>query len=219
MVGCQTTYFWSLFAVRCVVSVCPVPRKQLDYTAGTEPAVRRVLSVGTLASQCSLTESLLANAACCMVCWACSWDRYRPSIADRWKEKPEPGAGVFYDLGAHMFDQVWRQACCVLCLFALETDSRDHPPALVHCFARRALRTTLRLAPPVVLQVLTLFGQPQWVHCDLLMQRKDTLVTDGFEAQLGYASGTRVSLGCSSLAVAATWRCVESPELGAAPLR
>ena len=36
------------------------------------------------------------------------WDRFRPTIADRWKEKPDYASGMFYDLGSHMFDQVSR---------------------------------------------------------------------------------------------------------------
>jgi scyllo-inositol 2-dehydrogenase (NADP+) len=38
------------------------------------------------------------------------WDRFRPVVADRWRERPEPGAGVLYDLGSHLIDQA-------LCLF------------------------------------------------------------------------------------------------------
>jgi len=38
------------------------------------------------------------------------YDRYRPLVRDRWRERAEPGAGVLYDLGAHLIDQA-------LCLF------------------------------------------------------------------------------------------------------
>lgn len=33
------------------------------------------------------------------------WDRYRPTIADRWREHDNPGNGVLYDLGSHLIDQ------------------------------------------------------------------------------------------------------------------
>lgn len=33
------------------------------------------------------------------------WDRYRPQVRDRWRENPGAGAGVWYDLGAHLLDQ------------------------------------------------------------------------------------------------------------------
>jgi scyllo-inositol 2-dehydrogenase (NADP+) len=33
------------------------------------------------------------------------WDRFRPQVADRWRERSEPGAGVLYDLGSHLIDQ------------------------------------------------------------------------------------------------------------------
>jgi scyllo-inositol 2-dehydrogenase (NADP+) len=38
------------------------------------------------------------------------WDRYRPVVADRWREHDVEGNGVLYDLGAHLIDQA-------LCLF------------------------------------------------------------------------------------------------------
>ena len=38
------------------------------------------------------------------------WDRYRPEVAVRWRERKEVGAGILYDLGSHLIDQV-------LCLF------------------------------------------------------------------------------------------------------
>jgi scyllo-inositol 2-dehydrogenase (NADP+) len=34
------------------------------------------------------------------------YDRYRPVIAAQWRELARPGAGVLYDLGAHLIDQV-----------------------------------------------------------------------------------------------------------------
>lgn len=38
------------------------------------------------------------------------WDRFRPTVADRWRERDEPGSGILYDLGSHLIDQA-------LCLF------------------------------------------------------------------------------------------------------
>jgi len=31
--------------------------------------------------------------------------RYRPLVRDRWRERPGPGSGVWYDLGSHLTDQ------------------------------------------------------------------------------------------------------------------
>jgi predicted dehydrogenase len=31
--------------------------------------------------------------------------RYRPLVRDRWRERPGPGAGIWYDLGSHLIDQ------------------------------------------------------------------------------------------------------------------
>jgi scyllo-inositol 2-dehydrogenase (NADP+) len=33
------------------------------------------------------------------------WDRFRPTVTDRWRERDEPGAGVLFDLGSHLIDQ------------------------------------------------------------------------------------------------------------------
>ncbi len=33
------------------------------------------------------------------------YDRYRPIVRDRWRERAEPGSGVLYDLGSHLIDQ------------------------------------------------------------------------------------------------------------------
>jgi scyllo-inositol 2-dehydrogenase (NADP+) len=40
------------------------------------------------------------------------WDRFRPRPEGGWRERPLPGSGVLYDLGAHLVDQA-------LCLFGL----------------------------------------------------------------------------------------------------
>ncbi|PTM53306.1 oxidoreductase [Desmospora activa] len=34
------------------------------------------------------------------------WNRYRPHVRDRWRERDEVGAGTLYDLGSHLIDQV-----------------------------------------------------------------------------------------------------------------
>jgi scyllo-inositol 2-dehydrogenase (NADP+) len=33
------------------------------------------------------------------------FDRFRPLVRDRWRERPEEGAGTLYDLGSHLVDQ------------------------------------------------------------------------------------------------------------------
>jgi len=34
-----------------------------------------------------------------------NWDRFRPEIKRGWREQPEPGSGLFNDLGPHLIDQ------------------------------------------------------------------------------------------------------------------
>jgi predicted dehydrogenase len=33
------------------------------------------------------------------------FDRFRPTVVDRWRESPAPGGGLWYDLGPHLIDQ------------------------------------------------------------------------------------------------------------------
>ncbi len=40
-----------------------------------------------------------------VVSYRARWDRFRPTIADRWRERDEPGSGMLYDLGSHLIDQ------------------------------------------------------------------------------------------------------------------
>jgi len=63
---------------------------------------------------------------------------YRAEVADRWQEKPAPGVGIHYDLGAHLIDQA-----------------------------------------------LQLFGLPDWVEGDLVIQRAGCEIADGFHARMG----------------------------------
>ncbi|WAJ26265.1 Gfo/Idh/MocA family oxidoreductase [Antarcticirhabdus aurantiaca] len=37
--------------------------------------------------------------------YAARWDRFRPSVQQRWREEALPGAGLLYDLGPHLADQ------------------------------------------------------------------------------------------------------------------
>lgn len=37
--------------------------------------------------------------------YECHFDRFRPQVAERWRERPGPGTGLLYDLGPHLVDQ------------------------------------------------------------------------------------------------------------------
>ena len=37
--------------------------------------------------------------------YECHMDRFRPSVRQRWRENPGPGAGLWFDLGPHLIDQ------------------------------------------------------------------------------------------------------------------
>ncbi|MFD2189524.1 oxidoreductase [Pistricoccus aurantiacus] len=36
------------------------------------------------------------------------FDRFRPQVSDRWRDRHQPGGGVWYDLGPHLLDQALR---------------------------------------------------------------------------------------------------------------
>jgi scyllo-inositol 2-dehydrogenase (NADP+) len=46
------------------------------------------------------------------------WDRFRPTVTDRWRERDEPGAGVLLDLGSHLIDQTLQLFGMPDCLYA-----------------------------------------------------------------------------------------------------
>ncbi|MGQ4879645.1 oxidoreductase [Billgrantia sp. LNSP4103-1] len=51
--------------------------------------------------QALLTEGTLGRA----VSLELRFDRFRPEVADRWREQHKPGSGIWYDLGSHLLDQ------------------------------------------------------------------------------------------------------------------
>ena len=63
---------------------------------------------GFLTAQKALENGLLGKISY----GAFHFDRYSPVIKDRWREWDGPGAGILYDLGPHLFDQI-------ICLFGV----------------------------------------------------------------------------------------------------
>jgi predicted dehydrogenase len=54
-----------------------------------------------LTVQKAIRDGLLGK----VVLFESRFDRFRPDVRDRWREKPGPGAGLLYDLGPHLIDQ------------------------------------------------------------------------------------------------------------------
>lgn len=54
-----------------------------------------------LTVRAALSESLVGDVAL----FESRFDRYRPQVLDRWREKPGAGSGLLYDLGPHLIDQ------------------------------------------------------------------------------------------------------------------
>ncbi|MGZ9113443.1 MAG: oxidoreductase [Brevundimonas sp.] len=53
------------------------------------------------------------------------FDRYRPQVRDRWRERDEPGGGLWYDLGPHLIDQalvLFGRPLGVTCVLAVLRD-------------------------------------------------------------------------------------------------
>ncbi|CAN5266533.1 oxidoreductase [soil metagenome] len=64
------------------------------------------------------------------------FDRYRPTVRDRWREGP--GAGVWQDLGPHLIDQalvLFGRPLGVTCLLAIQRDA-GLSPDWAHCVLR-----------------------------------------------------------------------------------
>ena len=48
-----------------------------------------------------LEENRIGN----LYAYEAHFDRFRPHVRDRWREKNLPGSGILYDLGSHLIDQ------------------------------------------------------------------------------------------------------------------
>lgn len=53
----------------------------------------------------TLRRELAANSIGRVVSFESHYDRFRPVVRDRWREREGPGAGLWYDLGSHLVDQ------------------------------------------------------------------------------------------------------------------
>ena len=53
------------------------------------------------------------------------FDRFRPHVADRWREKPGPAAGTWFDLGPHLADQALQLFGAPRAVFADLARQRD----------------------------------------------------------------------------------------------
>ncbi len=58
----------------------------------------------------TLRHLMASDALGSIMTFEARWDRYRPKVPDRWRERPDQGGGALYDLGPHLIDQA-------LCLF------------------------------------------------------------------------------------------------------
>ncbi|WP_378956484.1 oxidoreductase [Pelosinus sp. sgz500959] len=53
----------------------------------------------------TVRELLAANVLGTLATYEAHYDRFRPIVQDRWREKDLPGSGMLYDLGSHLIDQ------------------------------------------------------------------------------------------------------------------
>lgn len=53
----------------------------------------------------ALRDEIAAGRLGRIVTFESRFDRYRPEVRDRWRERDEPGGGLWYDLGPHLIDQ------------------------------------------------------------------------------------------------------------------
>jgi predicted dehydrogenase len=53
----------------------------------------------------TIQDAIRRNLAGTVKVFESHFDRFRPEVRDRWRERPGPGAGLLYDLGPHLIDQ------------------------------------------------------------------------------------------------------------------
>ncbi len=81
------------------------------------------------------------------------FDRYSPQVPDAWRERPAPGAGMWWDLGPHLIDQVLQLFGRPKAIFADIGVQRsdDGAPDYFHALLRyeklRVVLTSCMLAP------------------------------------------------------------------------
>ena len=72
------------------------------------------------------------------------FDRFRPQVRDRWREREQPGGGLWYDLGPHLLDQMlqlfgWPQAITADLDRQRGEGSTDYLHAVLHYPRMRAI--------------------------------------------------------------------------------
>lgn len=63
------------------------------------------------------------------------FDRFRPLVRDRWREKNAPGAGLWYDLGPHLVDQTIQLFGMPIGIYVDAMQARDNAQATDYCHA------------------------------------------------------------------------------------
>ncbi|WP_165789532.1 oxidoreductase [Billgrantia endophytica] len=75
------------------------------------------------------------------------FDRYRPKVADRWREQQKPGSGIWYDLGTHLLDQVrtlFGMPRAILLDLAAERDGAEVDDVFLALLDYEGMRVTLQ---------------------------------------------------------------------------
>lgn len=87
--------------------------RELDAVARSRGRLLSVFHNRRWDSDFLTVKSLINEGLLGEVCYFEShFDRYRPQIRDRWRERGGPGSGIWFDLGPHLLDQA-------ICLFGL----------------------------------------------------------------------------------------------------
>lgn len=87
--------------------------RELDAVARSRGRLLSVFHNRRWDSDFLTVKSLINEGLLGEVCYFEShFDRYRPRIRDRWRERGGPGSGIWFDLGPHLLDQA-------ICLFGL----------------------------------------------------------------------------------------------------
>jgi predicted dehydrogenase len=82
-----------------------------------------------------------------IVLYESHFDRFRPHVRDVWREQPEPGSGLLFDLGPHLIDQtmlLFGTPDAVSADIRIERDGAQVNDAFDVVFCYRKLRALLR---------------------------------------------------------------------------
>ena len=104
------------------------------------------------------------------------FDRFRPEVRDRWRERDEPGAGIWHDLGPHLIDQalvLFGRPLGVICDLAVLRDggqAADWSHAVLRYADKRVILHADMTSPAPGLRFAVHGARASWLKAGLDVQ-------------------------------------------------